>query len=101
MEEYNNKYDELARTIKVENISSNVQNQIALRRLKVNDPSFDKIWICNEGWILGNEIDDEFSFCPTNGKELGGMVGIFYWKKHKFTTIAHKFDSSFIMQLWR
>ena len=30
-------------------------------------------------FILGNEIDDEFSFCPTNGKELG-WLGYFIGK---------------------
>ena len=61
-------YDALATTIKIEDISSNVRNQNILRQLKDNDPTFDKLWICNQ-----DQIDDEFDFCPTNGEELGWL----------------------------
>ena len=65
---YNNKYDALASTIQFKNITSDEQNQNILRRLKHNDPRFDKLWICNQ-----DQIHDEFDFWPTNGKELGWL----------------------------
>ena len=44
---YNNKYDALANTIKIEDISPDEGEQDILRRLKNNDPTFDKLWICD------------------------------------------------------
>ena len=54
---YDNKYDALARTIKIEDISPDEGEQEILRRLKNNDPTFDKLWICDR-----YQIDDEFDF---------------------------------------
>ena len=74
-EECNKKYDALAGTMNIEDISSNDDNQEILRRLKENDPTFTNLCICNQ-----NQIEDEFEFCPnkfdfcpTNGEELGWL----------------------------
>ena len=67
-EELKNKYDALACSIKVEDITSDELNQNILRRLKDNDPELDKLFICGE-----DKICDELDFCPTNGKELGWL----------------------------
>ena len=66
MDEYN-KYDALASTIKIEDITSDELNQNILRRLKDNDPSFDELWICSP-----EQVTDEFSFCPDNGEDWDG-----------------------------
>ena len=58
-EECNKKYDALAGTMNIEDISSNEDNQEILRRLKENDPTFTNLCICNQ-----NQIEDEFEFCP-------------------------------------
>ena len=66
MEEYN--YEALARSIKIEDITSDEDNQNILRRLKENDPDFDSFRICSQSQIV-----EEFDFCPTNGEELGWL----------------------------
>ena len=80
-EEFNNEYDALACSIKVEDISSDELNQNILRRLKDNDPELDKLWICGE-----DQICDELDFFPTNGKELG-WLGYFIGKSTTLDTL--------------
>ena len=91
-EECNKKYDALAGTMNIEDISSNEDNQEILRRLKENDPTFTNLCICNQ-----NQIEDEFEFCPnkfdfcpTNGEELG-WLGYFLGKS---TTLDKLYISS-------
>ena len=82
---YNNKYDALASTIKIEDISPDEGEQDILRRLKDNDPTFDKLWICDRYQIV-----DEFDFCPTSGEELV-WLGYFLGKN---TTLKHLYICS-------
>ena len=91
-EEYSNKYDALASTINIEDISSIEQNQDILRWLKENDPELDRLWICGE-----DQIDDELDFCPTNGKELG-WLGYFIGQN---TTVVYQVGSFSVLQQWR
>ena len=67
-EEYNNKFDALASTIKIEDISSDELNQEILRRLKDNDPDLE--YLCISG---DDQLPDENDFYPDNGEALGWL----------------------------
>ena len=63
-----NEYAALAETIKIEDITSCKRKQGILQRLKENDKSFDKLWICKE-----NQIEDEFDYVPNTSTELAWL----------------------------
>ena len=65
MEEYN--YDALASTIKVEDITSDEQNQDIIRQLKENDPNRDLVCICDE-----DNAWSENDYCPVE-EEMGWL----------------------------
>ena len=79
MEDYNNKYDALVETIKIEDIATDKTNQDILRRLKQNDETFNNLWICNDrGFARGSSIIKERAYiCYT--EELG-WLGYFIGK---------------------
>jgi len=70
MEESNN-YDELAKTIKIEDITSYEYNQVILQRLKDNDPTLKSLHITG----AGNDIDDidYVTEDGVNGKDMGWL----------------------------
>ena len=67
MDEYN-KYAALADTIKIKDITSNRRKQSILQRLKDNDESFDKLWICSK-----DQVHDDFDYDFDNAKELAWL----------------------------
>ena len=93
MEHY--KYDELASTIKIEDISSDELNQEILRRLRDNDPEFGRLCMCNEG-----QIWDENDFYPDNGEELG-WLGYFLGKNATVNDLYIRSTPSPSCQRWR
>ena len=69
MEGYN--YDAVASTIKLEDITSNRVNQGLLRRVKENDPDFDKMLVtdnCEDGHCVHC-----MDYCPDGARDLGWM----------------------------
>ena len=71
MEEYN--YDALASTIKIEDITSDEQNQDIIRQLKENDPNRDLVCICDE-----DDAWSENDYCPV--EEEMGWLGYYIGK---------------------
>ena len=67
MDEYN-KHAALADTIKIEDITSCTRKQSILQRLKDNDESFDKLWICYR-----DQIEDHRDYSPDSDKELAWL----------------------------
>ena len=57
-------YDAAARTIKIRDITSDEINRKILRRLKENDPTFDKLWVTDSR-------DDDMDYCPEGARDLG------------------------------
>ena len=68
MDEYN-KYAALADTIKIVDITSDRRKQSILQRLKDNDESFNKLWICNRDQVLDNNHD----YDPNTSAELAWL----------------------------
>jgi len=67
MDEYN-KYAALADTIQIEKITSDRRKQIILQRLRDNDESFDKLWICSKDQVI-----DELDYYPYTSTELAWL----------------------------
>ena len=65
-------YDAAASTIKIEDITTDEDNQNILRRLKGNDPDFDKLWVTSSR-------DDEYDYCPGGARD-SGWLGYFIGK---------------------
>ena len=65
-EEYD--FDAAAGTIKIEDIKTDDVNREILRKLKENDPNFDKVYVRNqEGHRFANE------YCPEGARDLGWL----------------------------
>jgi len=60
-------YAALADTIKIEDITSNNQNQSILHKLKDNDESFDSLH------IVDDEADDDDEYYPIDGEDIGWL----------------------------
>ena len=58
-------YDAAARTVEIEDITSDAINREILRKLKDNDPNFDKLWVREDGDCGGTE------YFPEGARELG------------------------------
>ena len=84
MEEEYNKYDALASTIKIEDISSDELNQEILRRFKDNDPDLE--YLCISG---DDQLPDENDFYPDNG-EAWGWLGYYIGKSITVDTLYIK-----------
>ena len=67
MDEYNN-YAALANTIQIQDITSCERNQDILQRLRDNDESFDKLWICSKDQVI-----DELDYYPYTSTELAWL----------------------------
>ena len=61
-------YDAAASTIKVEDITSSETNRRILRSLKVNDPSFDELWMTSSRVVCG---DNEYF--PGSARDLAWL----------------------------
>ena len=61
-------YDAAAGTIKIEDIACDAINQDILRRLKENDPNFDKLLV-----VSTRHINESRVYCPENARELGWL----------------------------
>ena len=81
-------YDALASTVKIEDITTDDVNRDILRKLKENDPNFDKLWVYNSGERL-----DDCDYCPGGAHEFGWlgyfigqntMLEEFYWSSNQF-----------------
>ena len=69
-------YEALAGNIKMEDITNDEINANILRRLSVNDASFNYLWMRCQG------ARDDDDFCPTTAKEMG-WLGHFVGKSHQ------------------
>jgi len=67
MDKYN-EYAALADTIKIEDITSCKRKRSILQRLKDNDESFDKLWICSE-----DQVHDDLDYDFDNAVELAWL----------------------------
>ena len=68
MDEYN--YAALAKTKTIENITSDERNQDILRRLKDNDPSLNRLRICN---YVGDESDSCYYISSNDDDDVGWL----------------------------
>ena len=67
MEGYNN-YAALADTIKIEDITSNEQNQTILRQLKEHDPDLEAVHLCGD-----DEADSTNAYIPEKDEDIGWL----------------------------
>ena len=67
MDEYN-KYAALADTIKIEDITSCERKQSILHQIRVDDPRFDKLWICTD-----EQVCDGRDYVPSTSTELSWL----------------------------
>ena len=61
-------YAAMADTIKIEDISSNKQNQTILRQLKENDPDLEAVHLCGD-----DEADNTNEYIPDKDEDIGWL----------------------------
>jgi len=65
-------YAAMADTIKIEDITSNEQNQMILRQLKENDPDLEVIYIFDESFDP-DEAENTHDYIHINGDDIGWL----------------------------
>ena len=58
-------YDAAARTVEIEDITSDRRNREILRHLRENDPNFDELW------LRGSSRGGASMYCPGGAHDLG------------------------------
>ena len=53
-------YEAASRTVKIDDITSDFTNQSILRKLKENDPDFDKLWVTDGRFMV--HLNATFSY---------------------------------------
>lgn len=90
MEEYN-RYDALADTMKIEDITSDKTNAKILRQLKSNDPSFKTMWMYNRQ--EDNYREDDYDYSPSSDEEFS-WLGYFLGKNTHVREMGIGFSDS-------
>ena len=65
-------YDAVARAVKIEDITTDEQNRNILRKLKANDPDFDKLLV-DDTRGSGSGSGRKNVYCPEGTQDLGWL----------------------------